>query len=72
VQIAIIAALTLGKPPTGEDFALLGLSTVAFVPVALSGTYLGLLVFHRLSERGFARFLALMLVASGIGLAGVR
>jgi hypothetical protein len=29
-------------------------------------------VFHRLSDRGFARFLALMLIASGIGLLGVR
>jgi uncharacterized membrane protein YfcA len=72
MQIITVAALLATDPAASEHAARLDLSALAFVPVALCGTYLGLGVFRRLSDRGFTRYLALLLVVSGIGLVGVR
>jgi uncharacterized membrane protein YfcA len=44
------------------------LATLAFVPLALLGTWLGLLIFRQLSERQFDRTVNLLLVVSGAGL----
>lgn len=46
----------------------LNLATLAFVPVALLGTWFGLLIFRRLSERQFDRTVNLLLAVSGAGL----
>jgi uncharacterized membrane protein YfcA len=46
----------------------LDLATLAFVPVALLGTWFGLLIFRQLSERQFDRMVNLLLAVSGVGL----
>lgn len=46
----------------------LNLATLAFVPVALLGTWFGLLIFRRLSDRQFDRMVNLLLAVSGAGL----
>ena len=43
-------------------------ATLAFVPLALLGTWFGLLIFRQLSERQFDRTVNLLLVVSGAGL----
>jgi len=41
---------------------------VEFVPVALLGTWFGLAIFRRLSDRTFTLAVKLLLLASGFGL----
>jgi uncharacterized protein len=72
MQIATIAALSTGAPLSGERAPRFDVTALAYVPLALTGAYLGMRAFQRLSDRGFARVLSLMLIASGIGLAGLR
>jgi uncharacterized membrane protein YfcA len=71
MQVATIGVLSAGATQRGERAPLFDVNALAYVPVALCGAYLGLRLFHRLSDRQFARFLSLMLIASGIGLTGV-
>jgi uncharacterized protein len=71
MQVATLMLLSVTARPAGERAALFNLTALAFVPVALTGAYLGLVVFRRLSDGQFARILSLMLIASGIGLTGV-
>ncbi|HME20934.1 MAG TPA: sulfite exporter TauE/SafE family protein [Acetobacteraceae bacterium] len=46
----------------------LGLDPLQFVPVALLGTWFGLVIFRRLSDRSFALSVNLLLLVSGVGL----
>lgn len=68
MQAATIAVLSACAPLTRENGPPLDVAALAYVPAALSGAYLGMLVFRRLSDRQFGRFVALMLVACGIAL----
>jgi uncharacterized membrane protein YfcA len=43
-------------------------TTLAFVPAALLGAWLGLRIFKRLSDRQFELAVNLLLVVSGVGL----
>jgi uncharacterized protein len=44
------------------------LDPLQFIPAALLGTWLGLMIFRRISEKLFARMVNLLLIVSGIGL----
>lgn len=46
----------------------LHLGSLAFVPVALLGTWFGLVIFHRLPDRHFAMAVNVLLLVSGVGL----
>lgn len=46
----------------------MGLNPLQFIPVALLGTWFGLAIFRRLSDRSFALAVNLLLLASGVGL----
>ncbi len=46
----------------------LGFDPLLYIPVALAGTWLGLAIFRRLSDRSFTLVVNLLLLASGIGL----
>jgi uncharacterized protein len=46
----------------------LGLDPLQFIPAALLGTWFGLVIFKRLSDRGFALTVNLLLLVSGVGL----
>lgn len=67
MQILALLAIHLmsRNAPWGTD---VDLGTLAFVPLALLGTWFGLLIFRQLSERQFDRTVNLLLVISGAGL----
>ena len=46
----------------------LGWNALAFIPAALLGTWLGLRIFRRLSDRQFQIAVNVLLVAAGAGL----
>ncbi len=69
LTMQILALLVINlmsrSAPLSND---LDLETLAFVPVALLGTWLGLLIFRQLSERQFDRTVNVLLAVSGAGL----
>jgi uncharacterized protein len=70
ILIMQILALTLielmrGSATGGTRFHL---DPLQFIPAALLGTWLGLMIFRRISEKLFARMVNLLLIVSGIGL----
>ncbi|MGD0474003.1 MAG: sulfite exporter TauE/SafE family protein [Candidatus Velthaea sp.] len=71
MQVATLTLLFTAARAAGRPAALSDFTALAFVPIALCGAYLGLTVFARLSDRQFSRILALLLVASGMNLAGL-
>jgi len=67
MQIMALLLIQLMRPsvPPGTG---LGLDLLRFVPVALLGTWFGLVIFKRLSDRRFAQTVNLLLLVSGVGL----
>ena len=63
--LALILIQFLHKPARGHA---LGFEPLEFVPAALLGTWFGLAIFRRMSDRLFALAVNLLLLASGIGL----
>jgi uncharacterized membrane protein YfcA len=65
--ISLLAILLM--QPSSPTMARLDWQTLAFVPAALAGAWLGLRIFKRLSDRQFELAVNLLLVLSGISLA---
>lgn len=61
-------AIELMRPASSPTVAL-DWKTLAFIPAALAGAWLGLRIFKRLSDRQFELAVNLLLVASGVSLA---
>jgi uncharacterized membrane protein YfcA len=68
MQIAALAAIALMAAPSrgGSSAALVGALT--FIPGTLVGSWLGLRMFQRISDRGFERFTAGLLVLAGMAM----
>jgi hypothetical protein len=67
MQILALLLLQVMRPSAGRSTAL-ELLPFEFVPVALLGTWFGLVIFRRLSDRSFDLAVNLLLVVSGVGL----
>lgn len=68
MQPASLLAIQLMQP-SSSTMAWLDWQTLAFIPAALAGAWLGLRIFKRLSDRQFELAVNLLLVLSGISLA---
>jgi uncharacterized protein len=67
VQLAGLALIQIMRTTAAHSDAF-GIGALQFVPVALLGTWFGLTIFRRLSDRGFALTINLLLLVSGFGL----
>ncbi len=67
MQPVALAAIVLMRP-AALPVAPLDWQTFAFVPAALLGTWFGLHIFKRLSDRQFELAVSALLVLSGVGL----
>lgn len=54
--------------PASQAVTPLGWNTLAFIPAALLGAWLGIHIFKRLSDRQFEFAVNALLILSGIGL----
>ena len=54
--------------PSSSTAMQLDWKTLAFIPAALVGAWLGLRIFKRLSDRQFELAVNLLIIASGVGL----
>jgi len=61
------AAMPLMRP-SSQAATPLGWNTLAFIPAALLGAWVGLHIFKRLSDRQFELAVNALLILSGIGL----
>lgn len=68
MQPASLLAIQLTQPDS-PTMVRLDWQTLAFIPAALAGAWLGLRIFKRLSDRQFELAVNLLLVLSGISLA---
>lgn len=67
VQLAALAVLAWGVVPSRMP-ASVDVASLAYLPAMLLGTFLGLGLFHRLSDRQFGKLINVFLIASGIAL----
>jgi uncharacterized membrane protein YfcA len=68
MQPVTLFVIHLMQPSSPTPVAQLDWTSLAFVPAALLGTWFGLHIFERLSDRQFASTVNALLLASGIGL----
>jgi uncharacterized membrane protein YfcA len=68
MQPVTLIAISLMQPPSLQTTAPLEWKTLIFVPAALLGTWLGLNIFKRLSDRQFELAVCGLLILSGVGL----
>lgn len=67
MQIMALGLIQLMRT-AGANGPSLGWGPLAFIPTALLGTWFGLAIFGRMSDRGFAVVVNLLLLVSGLGL----
>jgi hypothetical protein len=68
MQVIALMLIQFMRPSSVARDAGLGLDPMQFIPVALLGTWFGLVIFRRLSDRSFALTVNLLLLVSGVGL----
>jgi uncharacterized membrane protein YfcA len=68
ILIMQILALALMSWHRVEDSSVMDFRLLTLVPVALVGTWFGLAMFERLSDKNFMRVVNVLLLASGAGL----
>jgi uncharacterized membrane protein YfcA len=67
MQVMALILIQFMRAPAVSNYAP-GLDLLQFVPVALLGTWFGLTIFGRMSDRVFALTVNLLLLVSGVGL----
>lgn len=68
MQVTALVLISFMRSSSVASGVGLGLDPLQFVPVALIGTWFGLVIFRRLSDRSFALSVNLLLLVSGVGL----
>ncbi|MGH7070904.1 MAG: hypothetical protein ACREFO_12960, partial [Acetobacteraceae bacterium] len=73
MQLIALTAITLLHDATGGAAAgssVFPYHALFFIPGTLLGTWFGLRIFHKITDRNFGRLLALLLALSGIVMIG--
>jgi hypothetical protein len=68
MQVLALLLIQIMRPSVTRSVGPSLVPLVEFVPVALLGTWFGLTIFRRLSDRTFTLAVNLLLLASGFGL----
>jgi uncharacterized protein len=66
MQVFALGLITLTR--SSHAHGAIDLSTLGYVPGAVLGTWCGIAIFRRLTDRQFARLVNLLLIVSGVGL----
>jgi len=68
MQLLALALISFTQSSHTRADAVLGISTITYIPGALLGTWCGIAIFRRLTDVQFARTVNLLLIVSGVGL----